>query len=187
VPPADACARQREAHVSALAFLLGNWQRFLLYGALLAAVGALLVGYGYHLGVRELWEYQAEQASAAVPIVVKQGKETERVVVQFRDRVTRIKGDTVTVTKEIVRYVPASADPVLPRGWLLLHDAAATGSVPPPAEGADVAATAVASSAALRGVVANYGTCHENAAQLIELQNWVRAQYFVMNQEVLGY
>jgi PII-like signaling protein len=170
-----------------MTFILGQWQRLLVYGALLIAICGLLIGYGYHLGMRELWEYQAKQASATVPIVVKQGEVTERVVVKFRDRVTRIKGDTVTVTKEIVRYVPASADPVLPRGWLLLHDSAATGSIPPPAEGADVTATGVAASTALRGVVGNYGTCHATAAQLLALQEWVREQYLVMNLEMLGY
>jgi hypothetical protein len=151
------------------------------------AAGAAVWIHGYSRGELKLYEYQAAQARAAVPVVVKQGEATERVVVQFRDRVTRIKGDTVTVTKEIVRYVPASADPVLPRGWLLLHDAAATGAVPPPAEGSDVAAPAVAASAALRGVVENYGTCHANAAQLVALQEWVREQYATMNLETLGY
>jgi hypothetical protein len=166
--------------------LLG-WQRYLVYGGLLLAAGALLVGYGYHLGIRNLWEYQGEQATAAVPVIIKQGAVTERIVTAYRDRVRVVYKQGETITKEIPVYVPASADPVLGRGWLLLHDAAATGAVPPPAAGVDVAAPAVAASTALRGVAGNYGTCHANAAQLLALQEWVRAQYALMNLEPLGY
>lgn len=144
-------------------------------------------GYGYHRGIRNLWEYQAEQARAAVPVIVKQGAVTERVVVKYRDRIVKVKGDTEFITKEIVRYVPASADPVLPAGWVLLHDAAATRAVPPAPDGVDVAAPAVAASQALEGVVWNYGACHATEAQLLELQAWVREQYQEMNQAPLGY
>lgn len=136
--------------------------------------------------MKKLWEYQAEQARAAVPVIVKQGAVTERAVTEFRDRVLRIKEDTVTVTKEIERHVPPSADPVLAAGWVRVHDAAA-GAISEAAARADDAAPAIASSTALRGVVGNYGTCNENAAQLIALQQWVRWQYKAMNLEELGY
>jgi hypothetical protein len=145
--------------VPLLTLFLGNWQRYLVYGALLAAVAGLLELDGYRRGERKLWEYQAEQARAAVPVVVRQGKVAEKVVTVYRDRIVKVKGDTVTITKEIDRYVPPSADPVLPRGWLLLHDAAAGGAIPEAAGGADVAAPAVAASQAIRDVIGNYRTC----------------------------
>ena len=167
--------------------LIGGWQRYAVYGALGLAVGGMCFGYGYHRGIRNLWEYQAEQARAAIPVIVKQGAVTERVVTKYRDRIVRVKGDTVTLTKEVTVYVPASADPVLPAGWLLLHDAAATSTVPPAPDGIDVAAPAIAASQALKGVVGNYGACHATEAQLLELQAWVRAQYEAQNQEQLGY
>lgn len=154
---------------------------------MLLAVGVMLVGYGYHLGVSQLWEYQAEQAKAAVPIVVKQGATTERVVVKYRDRVVKVKAETETITKEIVRYVPPSTDPVLGLGWLHIHDAAASRAVPQAPAGIDVAAPAIAASTALRGIVGNYGACHATAAQLVALQEWVREQYAVMNHQPLEY
>lgn len=167
--------------------LIGGWQRYAVYGALGLAVGGMCFGYGYHRGIRNLWEYQAEQARAAIPVIVKQGAVTERVVTKYRDRIVKVKGETQFITKEIVRYVPASADPVLPAGWLLLHDAAATSTIPAAPEGVDVAAPAIAASQALKGVVSNYGACHATEAQLLELQAWVREQYQEMNQESLGY
>ena len=167
--------------------LIGGWQRWAVYGALAAMVLGVAAGWGYHRGIRNLWEYQAEQARAAIPVIVKQGTVTELVVTRYRDRVVKVKGETQFITKEIVRYVPASADPVLPRGWLLLHDAAATRTVPAAPEGVDVAAPAIAASEAARGVIENYGTCHATAIQLVALQEWVRSQYEAQNQEELGY
>jgi hypothetical protein len=69
----------------------------------------------------------------------------------------------------------------------MLHDAAATGAVPEAAERADVAAPAVASSQAIKGVTANYATCHATELQLLTLQAWVRDQYETMNLEALDY
>lgn len=170
-----------------IGLLLGGWQRLALYFVVAAAVVAGLIGYGYHLGVRQLWEYQAAQARAAVPIVVKQGEVTVQTTIKYRDRIVKVQGETQVIEKEIVRYVPPSADPVLGVGWVLLHDAAATRAVPEAAPGVDVAAPAIASSQALKGVVGNYGQYYQCAAQLIGLQEWVRHQYQTANLEPLGY
>lgn len=159
--------------------------------AIYAAVAVIALGvawfHGFARGERKLYEYQAEQARAAVPVVVRQGTVTEKVVTKWRTKVVKIKGDTEYITKEIVRYVPPAADPVLAHGWVRLHDAAAVGAIPEAPSGTDVSAPAVASSTALKGVVGNYGTCHENASQLLALQAWVRHQYETMNLEQLGY
>lgn len=161
--------------------------RWVAWGVAVASAAIVAVGWGYYLGSKRLWEYQAEQARAAIPVVVKQGETTERVVTRYRDRIVKVKGETEFITKEIVRYVPPSADCVLPRGWVLLHDTAATRAIPEAPDGTDVAAPAVASSQALAGVVGNYGACHATHEQLVALQAWVRFQYETMNMEQLGY
>jgi hypothetical protein len=167
--------------------LLLGWQRYAIYGALILAIGSAVWIHGYSRGEIKLWEYQAEQAKAAVPIVIKQGEATEKIVVKWRTRTVEIVGATQTLEKEIVRYVPPAADPVLGLGWLHLHDAAATRTVPEAPKGADVAAPAIAASTALRGIIGNYGACHATAAQLLALQEWIRSQYQVANVEALGY
>lgn len=164
-----------------------GWQRYLVYGALLLAAAALVWFHGYTRGEIKLFEYQAAQARAAIPVIVKQGAVTEKIVTRWRTVEKTIELEGKTIEKEIVRYVPPAADPVLGLGWLRLHDAAATGAVPPPTEGIDVAAPAIAASTALRGVTGNYLSCRLNAAQLAELQDWVRQQFQVMNLEKLGY
>lgn len=164
-----------------------GWQRYLIYGALALALLAVAWVHGYGRGTIKLYEYQAAQAKAAVPIIVKQGATTERIVVKYRDRAAKVVTVTQTIEKEVVRYVPPAADVVLPVGWGLLHDAAAAGAVPQPPEGVDVAAPGVAASVAIKGVVGNYGACRQTAVQLEALQEWIRSQFQVMNQQPLGY
>ncbi|MDO9602064.1 MAG: hypothetical protein Q7J02_07100, partial [Rhodocyclaceae bacterium] len=57
-----------------------------------------------------------------------------------------------------------------------LHDAAAAGRIPQAAGAADALPAGIALSAAAGTVADNYQRCHENAEQLIALQEWVRAQ-----------
>ncbi|WP_052477627.1 hypothetical protein, partial [Ralstonia solanacearum] len=90
-------------------------------------------------------------------------------ITQYVDRVQtiRLKGDTII--KEIPRYVPIQADAacVVPRGFVRLHDAAATGSVPDPGTGdADAAPSGVALSSVAAAVADNYTDSHANSEQL---------------------
>ena len=167
--------------------ILIGWQRWLAYGAVLMAALAVAEIHGYYRGKALLFDYQAKQAVEAVKVVVKQGAVTDKIVTKYRDRVRWVREPAQVITKEIPVYVPASADPVLPRGWGMLHDAAAAGTVPQAAAGADVSAPDVAASQALRSVVANYTTCHETELQLVTLQAWVQMQYEAMNLKPLEY
>ncbi|CAJ0743849.1 Signal peptide protein [Ralstonia mannitolilytica] len=94
-----------------------------------------------------------------------------------RERIIRVKGDTVI--KEVPRYVTVQADAacVVPRGFVRLHDAAAAGAVPDPDTGdADAAASGVALSAVAATVAANYTDSHANSEQLSALQQALRDQ-----------
>lgn len=171
--------------IPAIAGLLTN--RWTVLG--LALAGACIVS--YHFGASSVYKdwIQANEKAAAESraVVIKQQIVTEKIITKWRTRTVKVQGDTQYIEKEIVRYVPASADPVLAHGWVQLHDAAATGAIPKAPAGTDVAAPAVASSVALKGVVENYGTCHRTEAQLLALQEWIRYQYEMTNQESLGY
>lgn len=166
---------------------IGNWQRVVAYGVVFLAVASSVWMHGYSRGERKLYEYQAEQARAAVPVIVKQGAVTEKIITKYRTKVVEVKAAAEVITKEIVRYVPPAADPVLGLGWLRLHDAAALGAVSQAPPGADVTTPAIAASQALAGVVGNYGTCHGTEQQLLALQQWVAHQYETMNQQPLRY
>ncbi len=94
-----------------------------------------------------------------------------------RERVIRLKGDTII--KEVPRYVSVQADAacVVPRGFVRLHDAAAAGTVPDPDTGdADAAASGIALSAVASTIASNYTDSHANSEQLSTLQQALRDQ-----------
>lgn len=147
--------------------------RWIIYGALAFSLATLLTGYGYMKGSERLYKYQAEQARAAVAVVTKQGIVTERVVNHY----IKVKGATQTVTqtveKEVVKYVETNTGSCLDGRWRVLHDAAASNTVPQASGGTDAAPGA---AQALATVTGNYSVCHREEDKLRALQEWVREQ-----------
>jgi hypothetical protein len=145
----------------------------------LAALGLALVGFGWVKGaghVQAQWDSAVQQqALQATAVREEQAQATVKVVTQYVDRirVVREKGDTII--KEVPVYVPVQADAActINRGFVRLHDAAAVGALPEPAQDTDAAAAGIALSAVAGTVATNYQTCHETAEQLKALQTWV--------------
>ena len=146
----------------------------------LAALAAALVGAGWFKGaghVQHQWDAAvAEQARQVARVEKQQAEATVQVVTRYIDRVkvVREKGDAII--KEVPVYVPSEADTActIHRGFVRLHDAAAANVVPRAAEPADASAAGIALSAVATTLADNYQRCHENAEQLIALQDWVR-------------
>jgi hypothetical protein len=105
---------------------LGGWQRILIYGALALAAFAVAAGWGYHRGVRQLWDYQIEQAKTAVKIITKIEKVKEIVRVPYVKREIEIVEVFKTIEKEVER-VPERAACNVTAGWMRAHDHAASG------------------------------------------------------------
>lgn len=145
-----------------------------------AALAIALIGFGWVQGaghVQAQWDHMANKQTVGVAhLARRQAETTVRVVTHYVDRVkvVREKGDVII--KEVPVYVSPEADAacVLPRGFVRLHDAAAAGVVPDPARDADATAAGITLSAVAGTVADNYTRCHENAEQLIALQEWVR-------------
>ena len=145
----------------------------------LAAMAAALLGLGWVKGaghVQARWDAAVQQQSLQTAALrERQAQATVKVVTEYVDRVrvVREKGDTII--KEVPVYVPIQADAActINRGFVRLHDAAAAGELPEPAQDADAAAAGIALSAVAGTVAANYQTCHENAEQLRALQVWI--------------
>lgn len=102
---------------------------------------------------------------------------TQRVVTQYIDRVTVVRERGQTIIKEVPTYVTLQADaqcPV-PVGFVRLHDAAATNTVPDPGftGNPDAPAAGITLSRVASTVAGNYTTCYETREQLIALQDWV--------------
>lgn len=119
-----------------------------------------------------------KQAAQVATIKVEQAEATTQVVTQYVDRVQVVRQKGADIIKEVPVYVTKEADSgcVVPRGFIRLHDAAAAGNIPEPADGADAAPAGIALSAVASTVADNYERCHETATELIGLQDWAKAQ-----------
>jgi type II secretory pathway pseudopilin PulG len=144
--------------------------------ALLAAIG-----YGAMWQEHRVTSAQAEAKATraerdAALASANSEKITTQVVTQYVDRVQVVREVGATITKEVPVYVTAKADAAcpVPLGFVRLHDAAAEGRVPDPSAGdPDAPAAGLALSAVADTVAGNYSTCHETAAQLTALQDWL--------------
>ncbi|KAF0863232.1 hypothetical protein [Pseudomonas sp. LD120] len=105
------------------------------------------------------------------------GRVKEKVVVEYVDRIVKVREAGVSLIKEVPIYVSKAADDacVVPGGFVRVHDAGAANL--PLARGpsvADGAASGLALSTVAASVVDNYNQCHANTEQLKALQQWVR-------------
>jgi hypothetical protein len=132
-----------------IALLLGNWQRIAVYAALVGLVLSLAELDGYRRGEKKLYEYQAQQATAAVAIVVKRGAITERVVTRYVKVREDRKEAADEIKKEVETYANTSA--CLDDDWRRLHDAAAIGALPRAPAAADDALRAAGADAGRDG------------------------------------
>lgn len=91
-----------------------------------------------------------------------------KIVTQYVDRVRVVHDTTQTLQREIPTYVTPATDRAfpLPRGFVRVHDAAATHGLPGPARDTDAQASDITASRAADVIAANYGTCLEIREQL---------------------
>jgi hypothetical protein len=165
---------------AAMAFLKGiPWKVWAAMVAFALVAGAFRL-YGearYRDGqadVQGRWdEATTAQAEADRQAQDQQEVITTRTVTQYVDRVkiVREKGDTIV--QQVPIYVPSDS-PLLPAGWRVLHDAAATGNLPPPP--GSFAAAPVEPRAAAETVAGNYARCHEDHAGYDALWQWAEQQ-----------
>lgn len=151
------------------------WQVFACAG-----LGLLLAGFGYwcyDLGQDHKqadWDASIERGRKAVEeLKKKQVVITTRVETVYLDKVKVIREKGRDIVKQVPIYIPAdSCD--LPGGFRLLHDAAATNTLPDSSKLSDAASVSVADATTTIGE--NYATCQEWREQLVNLQEWVHEQ-----------
>lgn len=159
-----------------LAFAVGNWQRLALYAALAVILLGTAAGWGYHRGVLQLYDYQVKQATAAVKVITRQGAVTTKIVTRYIRAKARAEQTQQTTHEEVVRYEKSNPGLCLDARWRLLHDSAASGTLPPAPSGADGASDPPKAAAAIDTVTSNYGAHNDCADKLDALQAWVREQ-----------
>lgn len=149
--------------------------------ALPAVLCGLVFGYGYVKGashVRAEWAVETlERENALLSALGKHREVEQRVVYQYIDRVRVVREKARIVEKKVPVYVPSEADLncSINRGFVWLHDNAATGGLlPSTAGGVTEPAPGITLSRVAERVADNYARCRENAEQLRALQEWAK-------------
>lgn len=133
--------------------------------------------YVYHRGqdnIQTKWEASIERGKTLVDkLKQEQGHIEVQVVTKYVDRVKVIHEKGETIEKLIPQYIPIST-PDLPGGFRVLHDAAATNTVPSPSAGVGAQPVPVADVAKVLNF--NYELCHAERAKLDSLWEWATRQ-----------
>jgi hypothetical protein len=166
-------------------FLPGPWT-LLTSLAGLCVVGALGLFEGYHY--RALEDDAALASDRAATLV--QNEAAARITADSATQAARDQRSIATFTHtqivEVPRYVTpkSAARCVVPRGFVRLHDSAASGlpAVSLAAGQSDDDATGLGLTAVAGAVTANYGVCRAIRRQLIDLQDWIAAERAGLDQ-----
>ena len=142
------------------------------------AVFLALWWYGNHQFNKGVSWQLAQDAEAAANLKPKQTAATERIRIVFVEKAAEIKWRTKTITERVPEYVTPKDDAGcnINRGFVRLHDAAASDTVPGSPSGTDGEPSGVELSSVAKTVAGNYGTAHLCAARLEAWQQWYLAQ-----------
>lgn len=156
---------------------------------LLAVSGWYLNHHGYASGVKAEQQQEALRLAKAKAAAAEEGRKLQRTIddhlIAAADHAGFLRGQaqakTITLTKEIPKYVPVEVDRAfpVPCGFVRLHDAAALGVYPQaldnPSALADDAACPLKASDLAAVIVENYGIDHEKDAKIVGLQDLARS------------
>lgn len=156
--------------------MFGLSSLYLKIGAGLLALSALLAAgfYGYTKGSQKsaiaIANYQATAATQVNTIKDKVATVNDKVTVKYVDRVKTVTQQEIVYRDIIVKQTPQFN---LSKGWVTVHDAAATQTTPDSKLATDATPSITTDTAALNVVASNYAVCTRNAEKLKGLQNWV--------------
>lgn len=132
-------------------------------------------GWGYMRGSShaevELANFQAKSARQIAALEVENAKNSNKISIQYVDRVNTIHEKEV-VYKNSIAQLPPQFD--LSKGWVEIHDAAVKSVNPDTTLASDKTPSGVMDTSALSVVTSNYATCNQNKEQLLALQEWIR-------------
>jgi hypothetical protein len=146
---------------------------------LLVGTGAGCYAWGHHDEALAFDNYKLTRTAAVSNQKAAVATETTKIITQYVPQIQVVRDKAQTIVKQVKVYVPVSdnARYQLPTGFVLLHDAAATG-VPLPAASATVLAkpSAIAISSAATVIASNYGLCRTEREKYNALWQWATGQ-----------
>lgn len=146
-------------------WITANITRICVYAALAVFVAGFFELDGYRRGEKQLFDYRAEQAMAAVVVVRKIEKVKEIVRVPFTKREIQIEKQFVYIEKETA-HVPDRPLCHLTLGWVHEHNAAVSAGGRDEGAVDDTTDSGITEPEAAAVVVANYKSFHQVANSL---------------------
>jgi hypothetical protein len=167
-----------------LAFFSKYWQYLVVAGVVLAVLGGTYAKGRADGGAHEK-RAEAARLIAAQKRVVKREAKADAITDRTADKLAKtrvqIEYRTKTLIEKVPTYVPQAADAEcrVPVGFVLLHDAAASGGsaeLPKAAGGSIDAPSGVALSSVAATVTENYGEALTWRAEAQAWRDWYTAQ-----------
>ena len=130
---------------------------------------------GHKWGVSSCYEATIEAQRHTIETGIKQAVVSDQTVTKYVDRVQIVQGKSREIIKEVKVYVQDTC--TLSADWRMWHNNAVYNAVSDTTRDSDEGT--VSATDALETVAANYGICHQNAATLSSLQDWVKEQALI--------
>lgn len=144
--------------------------------AVAVVIGAFF--YGVHYSNLQHQVVEQKQAAAIAELTGKSNLVTERVVIQYKDKIKYITNTKVQYVDKITSIITPNQDAncTIPTGFISVHNNAAQGLVPPTPSTTDGDPSHIDLSTVATTVATNYLTCNQVREQLISLQAWIAQQ-----------
>ena len=161
---------------SIISFAMKYWKPLAVSLLVAAIYGAGWIEGAGHINTK--WEAEKKtNALAAAEQEKRQAEDQIKVVTVYVDKIKVVHDKGAIINKEVPAYVPpdADADCTIHMGFVRLHDAAATNTIPGPTRDTDAAPAGIALSTVAETLADNYQRCHENIEQIKAWQQWAMA------------
>ena len=149
---------------------------------LLLVLGIFFEGANYNEAV---WQQKVAALNVKIAeIEAKSGKETIKVVTKYVTKVQKVEQNG----QEIIKFIPQlitekdNSACTIPNSFVVLHNAAAKNEVPDATRAANETSSGVNLTDVARTVTINYTTYAALKQQLESLQEWIRSQEKVFNE-----
>lgn len=144
----------------------------------LIALGLLIIGvfaFGYMKGSAyadtKIAEFAAEKSKLDAKLEKNNSKITNTVVTKYIDRVKVIR-EKEYVYRDLTQNVVPSQH-IMSNGWVYTHDISASSGDADSTRASDATPSGIADNTVLGTIIGNYAICEQNAAQLVQLQQWI--------------
>jgi hypothetical protein len=154
------------------------------YGLFIVLVISMFVEGVIH--TNDIWKNKSlKQEIVVAKTEQKSAEKTTEIVEKVVIKKVLIKGDTIEIRTQVPVFIPKEADSKcdIPNSFVQLWNAAIDGKIPESARIPDGTTSEIKLSEVEENAIENFGTYREVVNQCQGLQDWVREQKKIINNE----